>query len=221
MRADNEPLVLVNRASAGARDGSNVMHLRFGQRPAALYVPERVPQTQRTNRPEYPLERLCTHRYEPFQLTFARHAQQLFRQHDDVELVASHQGLAIRAETEDAIDAALEVLKEFYGPQIHIGPPTIRYYKGTTLEQPWMGLRVKCTPEHFEAIKAALMARNATMVASEIHPMGGMIQACAPLAQLMGYKSELAKLTSGSAEHVMWLSHYAPMEHLPPDGGAA
>jgi translation elongation factor EF-G len=84
-----------------------------------------------------------------------------------------------------------------------------------------MGLRVKCAPEHFDAIKVALMVRNATLVSSEIQSAGGTIRACAPLAQLMGYTSELEKLTSGSAEHVMWLSHYAPVEHLSPDGGTA
>jgi hypothetical protein len=214
-------MVPVNKTGADARNGDNVMHLRFGQRPAALYAPESALQTHRASHPEYPLERLCRHLYEPFQLTFARHAQQLLRQQEDVELLASHQGLTIRAESEDAIDATLEVLKDFYGPQIHVGRPTVRYHEGATLEQPWMGLRIKCEPKHFEAIKVALMVRNATMVASEIHPAGGVIQACAPLAQLIGYKSELEKLTSGSAEHVMWLSHYAPVERLPPDGGAA
>ena len=103
---------------------------------------ERVHHEQRANHPEYPLERTCTHLYEPFQLTFARHAQQLFPQHEDVELLASHQGLTIRAETEEAIAAGLRVLKDFYGPQISVSPP-------------------------------------------------------------------------------MWLSHYAPVENLPPDGHAA
>jgi len=214
-------VALVVKTSTDAHERSNVMHLRFGQPPAALYALGRLSSTQRSNRPEYPLERLCTHLYEPFQLTFARHAQQLLHDQEDVELLASHQGLTIRAETEDVIEATLEVLKDFYGPQVHIGPPTIRYYKGATLEQPWMGLRVSCASEHFEAIKIALIVRDATIVASQIQPAVCVIQACAPLAQLIGYKSELEKLTSGSAEHVMWLSHYAPVEYPPPEGGAA
>ena len=220
MRLNKEP-VRVPEAGADARNGSNVMQLRVRQRPAALSVPERAPLAQQTGHPEYPLERLCTHLYEPFQLTFARHAQQLFPDWGDVELMASHQGLSIRAETEGAIDATLAVLRDFYGPQLHIGPPTIRYHNGTTVEEPWMGLRVKCAPEHFEAVKVALIVRDATIAASEIDPTHGVVQACAPLAYLIGYKSELQKLTSGSAELVMWLSHYAPVECPPPDGGAA
>jgi elongation factor G-like protein len=202
-------------------DRIGIVPLRAGLEAAARSATVAVPEAQRTNHPEYPLERLCTHVYEPFQLTFARHAQQLPGEHDDVELVASHQGLTIRAETEAAIDAALEVLKRFFGPQIHVGPPTIRYHNGTTLEQPWMGLRVTCAPEHFEAVKVDLIVRDATLIAAEKDASGAVIQACAPLAYLLGYRSELEKLTSGSAEHVMWLSHYAPVESVPPDGDAA
>jgi hypothetical protein len=201
---------MLRKTSPDARNGSNVTRLRNGE-PAAS-PPEGVSRAQRANHLEFPVERLCKHLYEPFQLTFARHAEQLLRERDDVELLASHRGLTIRAETEEAIDAAVEVLRDFFGSQIHIGAPTIRYHRGSRLEQPWMGLRVKCAPEHFDAIKVALMARNATIVASEIHPTGGVVKACAPLAHLIGYKSELEKLTGGSAEHVMWLSHYAPVE---------
>jgi hypothetical protein len=181
----------------------------------------RQPVRTSAKHPEYPLERVCTHRYEPFQLTFARHAQQLFDERDDVELVASHQGLTVRAETEDAIDTTLEVLNDFYGSQISIGPPTIRYHNGVTLEQPWMGMRIRCEAEHLEAIKIDLIVRDAMIVSCETHLGKCVIQACAPLAYLIGYRPALEKLTSGSAQCVMWLSHYAPVENLPPGGDAA
>jgi hypothetical protein len=175
----------------------------------------------RASHPEYPLERLCTHDYEPFQLTFARHAQQLFHEHEDVELLAAHHGLVIRAETEEAIEAALEVLEDFYGPQIRVSPPTVRYHKGKMLEQPWMGLRVRCATDQLETVRADLVVRDATIVSSETQSCAGVIQACAPLACLIGYGAALATLTSGAGQHVMWLSHYAPVEDLPPDGDAA
>jgi hypothetical protein len=185
------------------------------------WAPEHVRHEQSARHPEYPIERICTHLYEPFQLAFARQAQQLFEDRADVGLAASHQGLTIRAETEDAIDAAVEVLNDFYGLQIRTGPPTIRYHNGVTLEQPWMGLRVRCEAERLEPIKIDLIVRDATIVSCETHLDQCAIQACAPLAYLIGYGSTLKKLTSGSAEYVMWLSHYAPVEILPPDGDAA
>jgi hypothetical protein len=171
--------------------------------------------------PEYPLERLCTHLGEPFQLAFARRAQQLFEDRDDVGLVASHQGLTIRGETEEAIDAAVEVLNDFYGAHLRTGPPTIRYHDGVTLEQPWMCLRVRCQAKDLEAVKMDLIGRDATIVSCEPDLGQYAIQGCGPLACLIGYRSTLEKLTSASAHCVMWLSHYAPVATLPPEGDAA
>ncbi len=180
-----------------------------------------MPYVERTSHPEYPLERVCSHLYEPFQLTFARNAQQHFLVREDVEVVPSHQGLAIRAETEDSIDAAIVLLKDLYGPNLRIGPPTIRYHKGRMLEQPWMGLSIRCAPEHLDAVNADLIDREATIVSCEIEPAESLLEARAPLAALLGYRSDLEKLSAGSARHAMWLSHYAPVENPPPDGRAA
>ncbi len=171
--------------------------------------------------PEFPLERLCSHLFEPFQLTFARNAQQHFMAREDVEAVASHQGLTIRGETEDTIDAATVILKDLYGSDLRIGPPTIRYHLGRSLEQPWMGLRVKCKPEHFDAVNADLIDRETTIVSCDIESEQSVIQARAPLAALLGYRLSLEMIASGSAEHAIWLSHYAPIENTSPDGEAA
>jgi hypothetical protein len=161
------------------------------------------------------------HRFEPFQLAFARHAQQLFDESGDVELLASHRGLTIRGETEEAIDAALGVLKDSYGLQVRVGPATIRYHKGATLEQPWMSLRVRCPAAHLESVKIDLVVRGATIVSSVLDSNAGEVQACGPLAYLLGYRSALAELTSGAGQYVMRLSHYAPVDDVPPGGDDA
>jgi hypothetical protein len=217
MRLKNDPI-------AFPREGSRTLArtpMRGGLQRILPPSSERVHHDQRANHPEYPLERTCTHLYEPFQLTFARHAQQLFHEREDVELLASHQGLTIRAETEEAIEAVIKVLKDFYGPQVRVSPPTIRYHNGAMLEQPWMGLRVRCATAELEPVRVDLIVRDATIVTSEIQLQEGVIQACAPLAHLIGYGAALAKLTSGAGQHVMWLSHYAPVEDQPPDGEVA
>ena len=156
--------------------------------PAVVEAPAKMPRGERTSHPEYPLERVCSHRYEPFQMTFARNAQQHVLVREDVESVPSHQGLAIRAETEDSIDAAIVLLKELYGPTLRIGPPTIRYHRGRMLEQPWMGLSVRCGPEHLDAVNADLVDREAVIVSCEIDPAQSVIEARAPLAALLGYR---------------------------------
>ncbi len=181
----------------------------------------RIGHERGTHHPEYPLERVCRHLYQPFQLKFARQAEQLLTKQDDLEVVCSHAGLTIRAETDEILRNPVETLRSFYGSQLHVGPATIRYHNATTLEEPWMGLRVRCAPVYFEAIKADLRMRQATIVGSELRPRIGLIYASAPLSKLVGYGVDLAKLTRGTAQQLMWLSHYAPVNILPPDGDAA
>ena len=167
--------------------------------PAVVEAPAKMPRGERTSHPEYPLERVCSHRYEPFPnahvCTKCPAARPGSRGRGGVP---SHQGLAIRAETEDSIDAAIVLLKDLYGPTLRIGPPTIRYHRGRMLEQPWMGLSVRCGPEHLEAVNADLVDREAVIVSCEIDPAQSVIEARAPLAALLGYRS-------GSRETERWL----------------
>jgi len=85
--------------------------------------------------PEYPLERLCSHLYEPIQLTFARHAEQVLREEDEVEVEATHRGLVLRGETEAAFEHSVELLRNYFGNQIHVGPAVVGYCNGTTVEE--------------------------------------------------------------------------------------
>lgn len=84
-----------------------------------------------------------------------------------------------------------------------------------------MGMRVRCGADHLDAVSADLIDRSATNISCETETAGCLIQACAPLANLVGYRASLGKLTAGTGEHVMWLSHYAPADGTPPDGQAA
>ena len=161
--------------------------------------PKRVTHGRRASHPEYPLERVCSHLSEPFQLTFARGAQQLFREREDVEVVASHRGLTIRAETEEVIDAAAVVLKDLYGPKIRHRAADNPLSPGCHARATLDGSAHPCASDHLEAVNADLIDRNATIDACEIQPAVCVIQACAPLAELMGYRSALEKLTAGSA----------------------
>lgn len=171
--------------------------------------------------PEYPLERVCSHLYEPFQLKFARHAQQIVQEAKDVQLEATHAGLVLRAETEDVLEGPVGMLRDFYGSQVSMGPPTVRYHRGVTLEQPYMGVRVRCRACDFEAVKADLLAREGAIVDSELTRSFGVVRVIAPLVRLMGYSARLAQLTAGTAHEVMWLSHYAPVETPPPGDDVA
>jgi predicted membrane GTPase involved in stress response len=135
-----------------------------------------------------------------------------------IELEASDQGLLLRAETEAELEHCIEILHDYYGSQIRFGAPTVRYHRGETLEEPYMGVRVRCSPEYFAAVRSDLRARRASIEDSECNPTYAVIRATAPLARLIGYSWNLSKLTAGTAHEVMWLSHYAPIESPTPKG---
>lgn len=220
MPSNRDNVSFIDSVRGESREPVNVTSLNFKSRRSGG-ADARPLNAVSTRHPEFPLEQLCSHKHEAFQLTFARNAQQHFLMREDVEVVASHYGLMIRGETEDAIDAAITVLRDLYGPSLRIGAPMVRYHDGASFEQPWMGLSVKCEPEHFAAVKTDLMARGASIVGATAEAAQYLIQARAPLAELLGYRSDLETLTAGSAKHSMWLSHYAPVENPPPDGQAA
>jgi translation elongation factor EF-G len=170
--------------------------------------------------PSYPLERVCTHRQEPFQLRFARRALELLPQFPDRSYEATGKGLIIRGETELAVHRPTELLKSVFGDQVRIGALTIRYREGEVLQEPHMGVRVQCPAKFFEAVRADLLARGATLLDEELSATFGIVRCTAPLARLLGYSDALAKMTDGSAREVMWFSHYAPVEPPPPDRAA-
>jgi hypothetical protein len=158
--------------------------------------------------PEYPLERVCIHRYEPFQLTFARHAQQLLAEVEEIEAEASHRGLVLRGETEAALEQPVQLPRDYFGSQISVGEPMVRYHHGLSVEEPHMRLRVRCLAKHFDAVRADLESRDALIVRSHRTSTLGVLLATAPLARLLGYSRSLAQLTAGTAQGVLCLSHY-------------
>jgi hypothetical protein len=160
---------------------------------------------------EYPLEQICSHKSERTQQSFARNAMPYLPTRQDRVFLERSQGLVILGETEDAMEAPVRALRDMYGDDIEIGPLTIRYRPGDTVQEPYMGVRVSAPVKHFDAIRADLLARGASVVDAErIGPLG-VVRATAPLAALMGYAKSLAELTSGRANQVMWFSHYAPV----------
>jgi translation elongation factor EF-G len=74
-----------------------------------------------------------------------------------------------------------------------------------------MGVRVLCATEHFEKVKAGLEQRGALITDAELTRQFGVVRGTAPLAALLGFPRELDEITAARAQHIMWLSHYAPV----------
>jgi len=169
----------------------------------------------------YPLEQLCFHRSEPFQLAFAREAIEILPLRPDRCFEARGRGLLLLAETESALESSTAILKDAYGEQVCVKEPTIRYQCGAVTEEPHMGVRVLTPAAHFDAVREDLLRRGATLLDAEVMLPVGVVRVTAPLVRLLGYSCELARLTSGAGREVMWLSHYAPVESPPPAGNHA
>lgn len=170
----------------------------------------------------FPIERSCTHQAERFQFAFAKRALELLPRDEATAFRSGPGGLTIVAETEMALERPVRRLEEVYGDAVRIGPPKVRYrsHESDRIEQPIMGLRVLCAPVDFEVIREDLRKRGASILDAEVNRRFGIVRACAPLAQLLGYPDALDRITGGKDHLVMWLSHYERLDEPPPEAAA-
>ena len=159
---------------------------------------------------KFPLEQICSHSDQPFQLAFARSAKDIVRDREDCYLQATGSGLLILGETEEAVSHPVTLLKQTFGDRLRLGKLTVRYRKRALVEEPHMGLRISCPLRYAHAVRSNLDARGAVRISTADERSFAVIKASAPLVSLLGYSDFLTRLTEGTGRVVMWLSHYAP-----------
>lgn len=169
---------------------------------------------------EFAIECTCSHRSERFQLAFARTAMEIVPKDESTAFEPSGDGLTLLAETELSLERPLMRLREVYGDELHVGSPLVRYRRGKRLEEPYMGLRVLCGPQCFDAIRRDLFMRRAKILDSELNASFGVIRAEVRLSSLVGYPARFDAITNGRGQLAMWLSHFAPVEPEPPGDAA-
>jgi hypothetical protein len=161
----------------------------------------------------YTIERICSHRSQRFQLVFALRAIELLPVGLDFAMAASQEGLIVRGETESSLDRPVELLKAIYGEQLRVGTLAIRYRRrGDVIEEPYMGVRVLCAAEYYDAVRDDLVARGGALADAEVTARIAVVRATVSLVRLLGYSQHVHGLTAGSAREVIWFSHYAPIE---------
>jgi translation elongation factor EF-G len=168
----------------------------------------------------FPIQCECSYSRERFNLAFARKAMEVVRPCKELAMEPSSRGLTLLAETEMALERPIAMLRDVYGDEVRISAPIVRYHEGARLEEPHMGLRIRCQPQHFKALHADLMRRGATVIDAEINRLCGVVRASAATHKLLGYPKHVRETTDGTAQLVMWLSHYEPVDG-PPGGFAA
>jgi predicted membrane GTPase involved in stress response len=158
---------------------------------------------------ELPLEQLAKRRGAAFQFAFATEAKELMPEPDGCALTASHKGLHVLAENEDALLRPVEVLREVYGASLELEPPRVRLIEGVQVKQPIMHVRVSMYADFREAVRTLLSRRGARLLEEYVRSTHCVLRCQAPLADLLGFPAELRQLTAGTAKHWIVLSHYA------------
>jgi predicted membrane GTPase involved in stress response len=168
---------------------------------------------------DLPIEQLVKRRDTRFQLGFAREAKERIPARDGFALSPSSQGLHVLARNEDGLSEPVRALRETYGPGLKISPPSVRLIKGVQIQEPIMHVRIAVEKSFWEAVKGALLAREATLEEEHARSRNAVLRYEAPLVRLLGLPAQLTRLTSGTARYWIVLSHYALVTRDP--GGRA
>ena len=158
---------------------------------------------------DLPIEQLVRRTDTRFQLGFATEAKARLRAQDEFVLSPSRRGLHVLARNEEGLAAPVGALRDAYGKSLEVGPPTVRLIEGVQVQEPIMHVRIALETQYQEAVKQALLAREATLEEEHARSRRAVLRYEAPLARLLGLPVELNQLTAGSARYWIVLSHYA------------
>jgi predicted membrane GTPase involved in stress response len=158
---------------------------------------------------DLPIEQLVRRTDTRFQLGFATEAKERISAGDAFALSASRRGLHVLARNEDSLAAPVEALRGTYGPRLEVGPPTVRLIEGVQVQEPIMHVRITLETAYQEAVKQALLAREATLEEEHARTRRALLRYEAPLARLLGLPAELNRITANTARYWIVLSHYA------------
>ena len=126
-------------------------------------------------------------------------------------VVAEPAGVRVLARSEGALRPVVDGLRGRFRDGIVVGSPTVRYAHGAQLLEPWMVVLMS-GPAHFlPLIQRDLARRQARILRVEDHRGPFVLEAEAPLANLLGYADWLDELVEGSADLSMWLARYVPV----------
>jgi predicted membrane GTPase involved in stress response len=170
---------------------------------------------------DLPIEQLVRRSDTRFQFGFATEARERIPPGEGWALSASRRGLHVLARDEDQLAAPVDVLRDAYGARLEVGPPEVRLIRGVQVQEPIMHVRISLDAGYRDAVKQAMLARDATMEEEYARSRHAVLRYEAPLARLLGLPAELRRLTSDSARYWIVLSHYALVTGDPGGGRAA
>jgi elongation factor G-like protein len=161
--------------------------------------------------PECPIEQSL---WSPDEAVQAALLAEIWRQGaflaDGVLLVPDPKSLRVLARSEAALREPVQALKTRHGARVIIEPPTVRYAHGAPVLEPWMTVLASGPAGHLRHVQGELGRRGATITRVEAQRDPFVLEAEAPLAQLLGYGEWLEEQAVG-VEASVWLSRYRPI----------
>lgn len=168
---------------------------------------------------DLPIEQVVKRLDTRFQLGFAAEVKARLHDSEAFALSGSHLGLHVLARNEDSLARPVQVVRDAYGPVLHVGLPTVRLIGGVQIKEPIMHVRISLDTKHQKAVREALAARHARLEEERARTRKAVLRYEAPLARLLGLPAQLTRITAGTARYWIMLSHYAPVTGDP--GGKA
>lgn len=127
-------------------------------------------------------------------------------------IVAEPAGVRVLARSEGALRPVVDGLRERFRDDIVVEPPTVRYANGAQMLEPWMVVLMNGPAQFLPLIQKDLGRRQARVLRVEDHRGPFLLEAEAPLANLLGYADWLDELVEGGADLSMWLARYVAIE---------
>lgn len=163
--------------------------------------------------PECPIEQ-ALHSADPS--VQAQLLQEIWRRRSFLEegalLVAEPKRLRVLARSEGALRRPVDALRESYGDALVVELPSVRYALGAPVLEPWMMVLVTGPSRHLPSLQADLGRRRAIVARLDYRADPFVLEAEAPLGQLLGYGDWLDERIDGDVDVSMWLSRYRALD---------
>ena len=127
-------------------------------------------------------------------------------------IVAEADGVRVLGRSEGALRPVVEAFRERFGDDVVVGAPRVRYVHRPRLAEPWMTVLASGPGQFAPLLMRDLARRKARVLRVEQHRGPFVIEAEAPLANLLGYGDWLDDLAEGRADLSMWLARYVPVD---------
>jgi hypothetical protein len=177
-----------------------------------------APRTRRGEiaHPQCPIEQTLRGRDDAASAQLAQYAWQPATAPEGSVFVADHQGLRVLATSEGVLVRAVDEIARRFAGRVVARPPAVRYVPGNPVLEPYMTVVVSGPERYLPLVQKDMTRRRGRVARADERGGAFMLEAEAPLADLIGYGDWLAGLMDEQFPHASaWLSRYLPVD----DGG--